>query len=398
MVGVANAPRMSRCDMRSWRAMCGAPVARQGPGTARARLLRRAIGWMFVVSALATLAVAQGVAASSDGSTATTPGTAEASRIAWGVNGHPLVSYPGVTMEEQAALLSELGATSYRVDVSSLDHLGRLAALRDVLAQRRITVLPVLLPPVDLKTLEEAALRQKARAFAETVVKRFPDIPVWELGNELDNFAIIQPCEMKDDGTQYPCEWGPAGGVGPLDYYGPRYRKVAAVLGGLSEGVAAVNPDARRALGTAGWGRTGIFSRLASDGVAWDISVWHWYGEDPEWAFKILAAFNKPIWVTEFNHPYGSQRDGEEGQAKGLAAMMGQLQRLAGRYRVEAAHVYELLDESYWAPNFEAYMGLVNLVKTDSGGWRTGKRKPAFAAFQAASRPHSATPPQDNAQ
>ena len=108
---------------------------------------------------------------------------------------------------------------------------------------------------------------------------------------------------MRDDGVQYNCAWGPAGGVGPLEYYGPRWRKVSAVLKGLSDGTTAVDPAIRKAMGTAGWGHLGAFARMQQDGIRWDISVWHMYGSDPEWAFKTLAGFKRPIWVTEFNHP-----------------------------------------------------------------------------------------------
>jgi len=27
-------------------------------------------------------------------------------------------------------------------------------------------------------------------------------VPIWELSNELENFAIIMPCEQRDDGSQ----------------------------------------------------------------------------------------------------------------------------------------------------------------------------------------------------
>ena len=47
---------------------------------------------------------------------------------------------------------------------------------------------------------------------------------------------------------------GFAGGVGPLDYFGPRWEKVSAALDGLSRGIKSVDPTARRAIGTAGWG------------------------------------------------------------------------------------------------------------------------------------------------
>ncbi|MGV2981886.1 hypothetical protein ACERNI_17030 [Camelimonas sp. ID_303_24] len=335
----------------------------------------------------AVILVLGGLGAPAQAAENAAPAPAPRANMVWGANGHPLVSYPGVSMEQQATLLSEMNARSYRVDVTSLNQMETLARLHETLAARGIETLPVLNPPVNLKEQDQATLKARSRAFAEAFVRRLPNIQVWELGNELENYAIIQPCEMRDDGTKYPCEWGPAGGVGELDYVGARYKKVAAVLSGLAEGVAAANPKARRALGSAGWGHTGIFGRLAKDGVPWEISVWHWYANDPEWAFKILAGYGKPIWITEFNHEYGSQRDGKEGQAKGLASMMETLKRLAGPYRIEAAHVYELLDETYWAPHYEAYMGLVELERGGEHGWRIGARKPAFDAFRKAATP-----------
>src|SRR5262249_44160474 len=150
----------------------------------------------------------------------------------------------------------------------------------------------------------------------------------------------------------------------PLEYYGPRWRKVSAVLKGLSDATTAVDPAIRKAMGTAGWGHLGAFTRMEQDGIRWDISVWHMYGEDPEWAFKKLAGFKRPIWVTEFNHPLGGQRS-VAAQADGLVRAMIRLRQLQHAYSVEAAHVYELLDETYWAPSNEASMGLVALVKDD---------------------------------
>lgn len=303
--------------------------------------------------------------------------------ILWGVNGHPLTAYPGVPISQQLDLVVELKLKSYRVDVTHLTDLDRLGEIIAAAKARELSVLPILIPPVDLKTDSTDVLYAKARAFAEAAVSRFKaDVPVWEIGNELENFAIIQPCEMRDDGTQYPCEWGPAGGVGKLDYVGARAGKVVAVLRGLSDGVHATDPKARRALGSAGWGHTGIFDRLRDAGVEWDVSVWHMYGGDSEWAFKLLAAFGKPIWVTEFNHPFGSNKDGEEQQAQGLEQIMVTLRKLAPRYGIEAAFIYELLDETYWAPSFEASMGLVQLRQNANKTWILADRKIGFQAVR----------------
>lgn len=302
--------------------------------------------------------------------------------IIWGVNGHPLMSYPGVSFEQQLDYVRELGMKSYRVDVSELSQTEALRRLIDLATARGITILPVLTPGLDLDHEAPEALQHKSYDFAFALVAGFKgQIPVWELSNEIENYAIVKPCEMLDNGTQYNCSWGPAGGNSALDYFGPRWSKVSAVLKGLSEGAHAADPDVRRAIGSAGWGHVGMFERLKADGIDWDISVWHVYGQDPEWAFKLLAQYGRPIWVTEFNNPSGSAQ-GEEQQARGLRRTMARLSELGARYHVEAAQIYELLDEAYWGESFEAHMGLVGLERTEAGGWRAGKRKPAFGAVE----------------
>ncbi len=313
----------------------------------------------------------------------TTPGLRALEQgFIWGVNGHPLASYHGVTLEEQVTALKALGVRSYRVDVQTLDQLPRLKKLVDLAEASDVEILPVFTPKLDLNaaTAEEIYSTSKTLAY-ETAALLGAQVNIWELGNELENFAIIQPCEMRDDGTQYPCEWGPAGGLYPLDYYGPRWEKVAAVMRGLDAGMKQAGGKYRTAMGTAGWGHIGAFQRMKQSGINWDISVWHLYGQDPEWAFKALAEYGKPIWVTEFNHPKGSM-ESEAAQADGLKATMELLQRLRKLYPIEAAHIYELMDETYWAPDFEAYMGLVQLDSDGKNGWRVGKPKAAFKVVQ----------------
>jgi hypothetical protein len=305
--------------------------------------------------------------------------TAHAAML-WGVNGHPLTAYSGVTTAEQLDLAKALGVGAYRVDVTATEQIPRLAALIQAARARDITILPVLIPPTDLAHQSEDKLYAIAHDFAEAFGRRFKgEVPVWELGNELENFALITSCEMRDDGSHYPCQWGVAGGVAPLDYYGPRYQKVLALLRGLSEGIHAADPAARRAIGTSGFGHVGIFQRFVHDGLAWEINVWHLYGEDPEWAFKMLQPIGKPIWITEYGEA-GAGPNGEAAQAKALAYWIHRIAALAGRYDIEAAFLYELMDESYWGASNEARMGVVRLVKDKAGHWTVGPRKPAFAA------------------
>lgn len=305
--------------------------------------------------------------------------------LLWGVNGHPIVSYPDVPIEKQLDYVKNLGLKSYRVNVTNEDQADTLAQVVNAGKERGIEILPVITPGMDLEKEKPDELYNEARKLAVTLGTRFKnDIRIWELGNEMEIYAIIKPCEERDDGSQYPCGWGPASGTGVLDYYGPRWVKVSAVLKGLSDGMTAVDPSIKKAMGTAGWGHTGAFARMKQDEIAWDISVWHMYGEDPEWAFREISKYGKPIWVTEFNNPYGSQRS-ERQQADGVKQTMARLRELQDKYKVEAAQIYELLDETYWAPSFEANMGLVRLTP-NNGKWIAGEPKPAYLAVRDITR------------
>ncbi|MBI1341049.1 DUF4214 domain-containing protein [bacterium] len=306
---------------------------------------------------------------------------AQGAAIEWGVNGHPFSAYD-VSVDEQIALVHDLGLTSYRVNVRSMDDLPRLERLIITAEKVGVTVVPILTPGVDMDNSTPAEIRRATQSFAEAYVSRLKSrIRDWELGNEQENYAIITACEMRDDGTQYNCDWGPAGGLDRLDYYGPRWEKVSAYLRGLSEGVMKVDPTARKAIGTAGWGHIGAFHRLADDGVVWDISVWHMYGQDPEWAFKELARYGKPIWVTEFNHPWEDDYDPIR-QSEGLVFWMKRLEELSRTYPLELAHIYELLDEPYWAPSHESVMGLVAVSKNRAGRWESLAAKPSYDAVR----------------
>lgn len=308
--------------------------------------------------------------------------TATQADLLWGVNGHPFNGYPGVSFERQLDYVKDLGTKSYRVNISDTRSAPELARLVKAAKSRGIEILPVITPGLDLDNETPANLYAKSYNLAVTLVSRFKnDIRVWELGNELENYAIIKPCEMQDDGVQYNCSWGPAGGTGVSHYYSPRWSKVSAVLKGLSDGTIAVDPTIRKAIGTAGWGHTGAFLRMLQDGIRWDITVWHHYEGDPEEAFKFLVTLNRPIWVTEFNNAGGSER-GEQQQADGLVQMMTHLRRHQHAYNVEAAYIYELMDEPYWAPSFEAVMGLVSLTKDGKDAWTPGAPKSAYHAVK----------------
>ncbi len=316
-----------------------------------------------------------------------TPSNAQTADTAfiWGANGHPITAYPDISFDQQIDLLLGAGLDNYRINLRPTTTIEDLDELVTAAENRGVTILPILAPPYSFEQnspdqIYELSL-QTGREFAQYFGKR---IPAWELGNELENYAIIQPCEMRDDGTQYPCEWGPAGGVNPDEYYGPRWAKVSAAIKGMSEGVAQGVPNALRAAGTAGWGHVGAFDRLKEDGVEWDISVWHSYQPPSEfkWAMEHLVKFEKPIWITEINRPYGSQ-DGEKAQAEYLQTTLQWLHDNSEKYQIGAIHLYELLDEPYWT-DYEGIMGLYRVEKNaDNNKWEVTGPKEAVAVIQA---------------
>lgn len=299
----------------------------------------------------------------------------------WGVNGHPFVSYPGVSFAEQIDRVADLGLTHYRVDLRGENWRKPLRKLHRLARKQGITLLPILQPTLNMETMAPDEIYNISFDYAHAVAHEFRGkIHVFELGNEMENYAIIQPCEMRDDGTQYPCEWGPGSGDAVFDYYGPRWEKVSAALKGMSDGVAIGAPKARRAVGTAGWGHTAAFDRLAADGVKWDITVWHTYSLENSASFEEIAKWGKPIWITEFNNPRGSESS-EAAQAEGLAVQMREFKESAETYNIEAAFIYELMDETYWAPDFESVMGMVRL-EPDGDSWRAGEPKAAYTVVQ----------------
>ena len=308
--------------------------------------------------------------------------SAEETKLIWGVNGHPIVSYPGVPIKFQLDALRDLGLTSYRVDVPGMEKVDALPELVREGKKRGIDILPVVTPGFDLDKETPEALHKKAYDLGFALISRFKgDIQVWELGNELDNYAVLKRCEARDNGMPRPCPLGDASGKSPDDYSAKRWAKASAVLKGLTEGAHAADPSVRRAIGTAGWGHIAAFELMKRDGISWEISIWHMYGQDPEWAFKELAQYERPIWVTEFNNPYGSQR-GKEEQVKGLLKTMKRLNELEKTYEVEAAHIYELMDEPYWGKDFESFMGLIEMKKGENGKWQAADKKPAYAAVK----------------
>lgn len=275
--------------------------------------------------------------------------------IEFGVNGHPFWSHGGVPVTRQLDLIKQAGLKSYRVDLDNADA-GSMNLLRTLVtegAARDIDILPIInLHPE--RYASEAAAYNAGKAIATAYAKAFPGM-TWELGNEYDNMAI-------KPGTS---------GALPLHYDDAKYAVNRGLINGMYDGAKGADPTAKTVVDNAGWHHYGFLQRLAADGVKWDITGTHWYSDQGSItnvggggvnSLEILARFNKPIWVTEFNARPGSM--GEQAEAQWLTKTMADWDALASKYNVQAAHIYELLDQPEMGSSPEARYGLYTATGT----------------------------------
>jgi hypothetical protein len=272
--------------------------------------------------------------------------------ITWGINGHPFVSYGGVSLAGQVDLVKQMGLNSYRVDIynSSQNSMKTLSTLIAEGKEKDVDILPVLaLHPSDYKN--ESTAYQAGKAMASAYAKAFHGM-TWELGNETDNFAIKGPS---------------VSGASRSDYDDARYAIDRGLLKGMYDGIKQADPTSKAVIDNAGWHHYGFLQRLAADNVKWDITGQHWYSDQGSItnvggggvnALEMLKAFGKPIWITEVSARPGTLTNQTEGQW--LTKTMADWNGLASKYNIQAAHIYELLDQPHLAPDPAAKYGVAS--------------------------------------
>lgn len=320
--------------------------------------------------------------------------------FAWGVNGHPVSQegYWQVPLTTQLDWVGELGAGWYRCDISASSFQANTARIDELLAEaekRGLKLLPVLVPGAELtdEKTSPPQLQAAAAGFARAIASRYHGrITHWELGNELDLFALVRKGETTRGGQRW--EWdGAPDGSSAEDYHQGRYERARAFIQGLQEGVKSADPAALTLVDTAGWLHHGFIERLVrEDRVPFDILAWHWYSEMGDMTkvrgtldlITLLKGYGKPLWITEINRRDGSKGGREQEAADYLAAAAKQLRKHPA---VEAFFVYELLDEPYFGADGESDYGLVKISREGGSGWKGSGKKPAFEALREIIQP-----------
>lgn len=276
--------------------------------------------------------------------------TAQNREVEFGVNGHPLNagSYYNLSLEQQVSLLKTLGLKTYRVNINPAhtEKFGRLSEWILLAERDHIRVLPVIvLPPKQYS--DENTAYEAAKGAVYKLVRQFETkVSVWELGNEYDLYCV----KNNDNGDSL------------ADYDPAKYAVVRGLIRGMLTGLHEASPSSRSIVQTTQHTSasldSGFLKRLIQDGIAFDITGYHYYSSngrvptagDGRDSLKVLHdTFHKPIWITEFDKSsitptLGPGSDPRE-QAKALRAALSELAADADRYGVIGADIYELLDE-----------------------------------------------------
>ncbi len=269
--------------------------------------------------------------------------------VDFGVNGHPLNpgSYAEVSLEKQISALKTIGFTTYRVNINPAhsDKFDRISELISLANREHIRILPVIvLPPKQYS--DESAAYDAARAAVNELARKFQSIGIWELGNEYDLYCVKPG----------------ANGASPNDYDPAKYAVVRGLIRGMLAGLHEANPSARSIVQTTQHTPTsldsGFLEKLIQDGIAFDITGYHYYSRDgrvPSAAngrnsLEVLhEQFHKPVWITEFDESsissqLGPNSDPKE-QGRALQHALHEIAAEADRYDVIGADIYELLDQ-----------------------------------------------------
>ncbi|MFN7161032.1 MAG: S-layer homology domain-containing protein [Candidatus Gracilibacteria bacterium] len=361
-----------------------------------------------------------------------------------GMNGHPFIqegySNIGVSVEEQIALLKELGAKAYRhtVPKSDEDFDKLIAAAKKENIELKPIMFPVMFPILGLPemdangneiktadgsvkimdpgyylwnspasnwtsweniTLEQ--IEQISYDYAFNKVSKYKnEIHAWEFQNELENYAFLQQGERDIEGKLLEVPGWHLDGSLKKHYNQTRYERVRATMRGMSRGVHDADPTAKRII-DAGWLHFGFLDRLTEDNVGFEVIAWHWYSnmeakDDPKTPLKDetttivnvggtinvpqkLNSYGKEVWINEGNSGYTDDAVIEENQSRYLTNTLTQL---IGLYpQIKKYFIYELLNEPYLLNRIEAErkFGIVDIVK-EGGRWVLGKKKLSFAA------------------
>lgn len=283
----------------------------------------------------------------------------------------------------QVGLVNELNGTIVRMNTEP--EMATNDALITALADAGLDVFLVLeegANPVHDASLSLAQLEQHGYDLALKYASRFKDqVDFYQLGNEVSGTAVSQP---GDTGATIANRYN-------LTYNKAKYDRVLAYTKGLSAGVEAADPGAKRAV-TGHWVLIDIVKELIDDGAEFEIVGWDWYSDmganpgkklvDDQPTLDFPGTVNdwgKEFWLVELNKESGSYDNTEAEQAEYLGDVAKVME---SDERIRGLIVHMLTDQVYEQSKDDkiGWLGIVN-VKQQGREWGIGTKKPAFTTL-----------------
>jgi hypothetical protein len=289
----------------------------------------------------------------------------------WGINGHPLTqSAYAKNWDDQFNRIKDLNLNSYRFDVLlNIDG----TAKKDLLFNKLLTrlknnnIMP--LPVVSLsglKGLDSTAIYQTTYNQGVNFAQRYGSfISVMEVNNEVDN-KIMLP--------------GDRPGLKASDYDPEKTTRILTGIKGFIDGVKKIEPSIKFTLSVS-YIHFYYLQLLKNYNVNYDIIGCHWYSSMGDITnFKapfgniittLTKRFNKPVWITEFNHSKGTTNASFAKQNEYISTT---LSKVISQNLIGGIYVYELYDQPAIRKQypFEACYGLIqtnsfgNVVEKDA--------------------------------
>jgi hypothetical protein len=234
------------------------------------------------------------VTLTSSGSSSSTASKGSTRSIAWGVCGHPTWSdyanWVAANRVTQMTYLQQLGAKYYRCSFEGGPYPSILDSVVPAAQSSGITVLPIL--PLSLKPANTAQSNhdtnyQTAYTWATYAISKNYALPYWELGNELENWDLVDVVYDGASANDFP-DKTPGGFVAIASGLSGAYQGIKdAYTAGRQSGLTTITPQILYGACYRHWG---LLTKIQSynGSLPCDIISWHWYGPN-------YGPFNLPI-------------------------------------------------------------------------------------------------------
>ena len=281
----------------------------------------------------------------------------------YGINGHPLgtIAYTSVPAKTQINMLKKLGMNIYRIDVMSQLDNGYITVpylykpLKEAADAAGITLLPMLYPRDFENNLSESAAYQRGRTLGDRFARRYADdFTYYNIGNEMDTKCLLDSKLSGAEESHYDLK---------------KFKKIAAYLKGMNDGIKSKDPDAKTII-NATWMHYEYLRMMERYGVKFDIVGYHWYDEMESIALKnhnirditefLSSKFKKPIWFLEVG---ARNKTGNRSEADQKAFFNSFIAKCRKNPQVHAAVIYQLLDEPQKGNGLEANYGVFKWTK-----------------------------------